>query len=159
MHLWQNKISKTYFLHNSEGDHPKNTSVSEPLRSWPLAFQTLTNTITLFIVKSVAGIATDLSLNYAKFAPLNVWNFAALRVFIMLRKLCSLKYFEQCINNGTMTSFTQQSTLGRSTQITEIIKGGQYTLGDRNWAIFCSAGTGFQEKKIMTNNEIFGHES
>ncbi len=44
----------------------------------------LSNTITLFIVKSVAGVATDLT-DYAKFAPLNVWNFASLYVFIMLR--------------------------------------------------------------------------
>ncbi len=29
-------------------------------------------------VKSVAGMATDLTLNYANFAPLNVWNYATL---------------------------------------------------------------------------------
>ncbi len=43
------------------------------------------NTITLFIVKSVAGMATDLTLNYANFAPINVRNFAPLNVCIMLR--------------------------------------------------------------------------
>ncbi len=50
-------------------------------------FQTLSNTITLFIVKSVAGMATDLTLNYMypNFAPLNVWNFALLHFCIMLR--------------------------------------------------------------------------
>ncbi len=48
------------------------------------SFQTRSNTITLFIVKSVAGKATDLTLNYANFAPLNVWNFAPLHVCIML---------------------------------------------------------------------------
>ncbi len=86
MQLWQKKISKTlYFLHNPEGNHPQNTSVSEPLRSRPLSFQTRSSTKTLFIVKSVAGMATDLTINYAKFAPLNVWNFARLHVFIMLR--------------------------------------------------------------------------
>ncbi len=36
--------------------------------------QTLSNTIILFIVKSVAGKATDLTINYANFAPLNVFN-------------------------------------------------------------------------------------
>ncbi len=31
-------------------------------------------------------MATDLTINYAKFAPLNVWNFAPyMYVFIMLR--------------------------------------------------------------------------
>ncbi len=30
-------------------------------------------------------MATDLTINYAKFASLNVWNFAPLHVFIMLR--------------------------------------------------------------------------
>ncbi len=35
-------------------------------------FQTRSNTITLFIAKSVAGMATDLQLNYANFAPLHV---------------------------------------------------------------------------------------
>ncbi len=85
MQLWQKKIAKFYFLHNPEGNYPQNTSVSEPLRSWPLPFQTRSNTITLFIVKSVAGMATDLTLNYANFAPLNVWNFALLHVCIMLR--------------------------------------------------------------------------
>ncbi len=63
----------------------KNASISEPLRSSPLSFQTRSNTITLFIVKSAAGMATGLTMNYAKFAPLNVWNFAPLHVFIMLR--------------------------------------------------------------------------
>ncbi len=46
---------------------------------------TLSNTVTLFIVKSVAGMATDLKLNYANFAPVNVWNFAPLYVCIKLR--------------------------------------------------------------------------
>ncbi len=35
--------------------------------------------------KSVAGMATDLTINYAKFVPLNGWNFVRLHVFIMLR--------------------------------------------------------------------------
>ena len=86
MQLWQKKIAKNFiFLHNTEGNHPPppNTSVSEP--SWPLPFQTRLNTITLFTVKSVAGMATDLTINYAKFAPFNVWNFVHLHVFIMLR--------------------------------------------------------------------------
>ncbi len=83
--LAEKKLAKLYFLHNPEGNHPQNTSVSEPLRSWPLPFQTPSNTITLFIAKSVAGMATDLTLNYANFAPLNVWNFAPLHVCIMLR--------------------------------------------------------------------------
>ncbi len=61
------------------------TSVSEPLRSRPLSYQKRPNTITMFIVNSVAGMATDLTINYAKFTPLNVWNFAPLHVFIMLR--------------------------------------------------------------------------
>ncbi len=30
-------------------------------------------------------MATDLTLNYANFAPLNVWNLAPLHVCIMLR--------------------------------------------------------------------------
>ena len=61
------------FLHNLEGNHPRNnTSVSEPLRSRPLSFQTRPSTITLFIVKSVADMATDMALNYANFAPLHV---------------------------------------------------------------------------------------
>ncbi len=49
------------------------------------------NTITLFIFKSVAAMATDLTLCYANFAPVNawnapvnVWNFAPLHVCIML---------------------------------------------------------------------------
>ena len=79
------KISKTLILHNPEGNHPQHISVSEPLRSWPLPFQTRSKTITLFIVKSVAGMATDLTLNYANFATLNVWNFTPLHVCIMLR--------------------------------------------------------------------------
>ncbi len=41
--------------------------------------------MTVFIVKTVAGMATDLTLNYVNFAPLNVWNFAPLHVCIMLR--------------------------------------------------------------------------
>ena len=49
----------------------------------------------MFIIKSVAGMATELTINYANFAPLNVLTFAPLHVFIMLRKLCSLKCFEQ----------------------------------------------------------------
>ena len=81
----EKKLAKLYFLHNPEGNHPQNTSASEPLRSWPLTFQTRSNTITLSIVKSVPGVATDLTISYAKFAPLNVWNFAPLHVFIMLR--------------------------------------------------------------------------
>ncbi len=86
MQLLQNFfLAKLYFLHNPEGNHPQNTSVSEPLRSWPVSFQTRSNTITLFIVKSVAGMATDLTLNHANFAPVNVGNFAPLHVCIMLR--------------------------------------------------------------------------
>ncbi len=54
------ELVKLYFLHNPEGNNPPSTSVSEPLRLWP--FQTRSNTITLFIVKSVAGMATDLTL-------------------------------------------------------------------------------------------------
>ncbi len=79
------KLAKLYFLHNPEGNRPQNTSVSDPLRSWPLPFQTRSNTITLSIFKSVAGMATDLTLNYSNFAPLNVWSFAPLDVCIMLR--------------------------------------------------------------------------
>ncbi len=78
-------MAKLYFLHNPEGDNPRITSVLEPLRSWPLSFQTRLNTITLFIVKSVAGMATNLTLNYANFVPLNIWDFAPLHVCIMLR--------------------------------------------------------------------------
>ncbi len=37
------------------------------------------------IVKSVAGMATNLTLNYANFAPFIVWNFAPLHVCILLR--------------------------------------------------------------------------
>ncbi len=51
---------------------------------------TLSNTFkhyNTFIVKSVAGMATDLTLNYANFAPLNVWTFAPL-----LSLLCSLTF-------------------------------------------------------------------
>ena len=49
-----------------------------------LSFQTPSNTITLFIVKSVhvAGVATELTLNYANFASVNVWNFAPLHVML-----------------------------------------------------------------------------
>ncbi len=43
---------------------------------------TLSNRIKLFIVKSVAGMATDFKINYTNFAPSNVLNFAPLRVFI-----------------------------------------------------------------------------
>ncbi len=78
------KIAKLYFLHNPEENHPPNTSVSEPLQSWPLPFQTRSNTVTLFILKSVAGMATDLTLNYSNFAPLNDWNFAPLHVCIII---------------------------------------------------------------------------
>ncbi len=46
---------------------------------------TLSNRITLFIVKSVAGMAANLTINYVNFTPLNVLNFAPLNVFIMLR--------------------------------------------------------------------------
>ncbi len=55
----------------------------EHMRSWSLLFKHF-QTLTRFIVKSVASIATDLTINYANFAPLNVFNIAALRVFIML---------------------------------------------------------------------------
>ncbi len=41
--------------------------------------------MTLFIVKAVASMATDLTLNYANVAPLNLWHFARLHVCIMLR--------------------------------------------------------------------------
>ncbi len=79
MQLGQKKISKiVFFLHNPEGNHPKNTSVSEPLRSWHLPFQTRSNTVT-----NIAGMATDLTLNYVNFAPVNVWNFAPLHVCII----------------------------------------------------------------------------
>ncbi len=47
----------------------------------------LSNTITLFIVKSVAGMATDLTINYAKFVALNVWNFAPLLCYANLDPL------------------------------------------------------------------------
>ncbi len=73
------KLANLYFLHNPEGNYPQNTTVSESLPPWPLSFQTRSNTITL------AGMATDLTVNYAKFTPLNVWNFAPLHVFIMVR--------------------------------------------------------------------------
>ncbi len=85
MQLWHKKIAKLCFLHNPEGNHPQNTSVLEPLHSWPLPFKTRSNTIALFIVKSVAGMTTCLTLNYANFAPLNVSNIAPLHVCIMLR--------------------------------------------------------------------------
>ncbi len=86
MQLWQKtKLAKLYFLHNPEENHPQNTNVSEPFWLWPLSFQTRSNTIILFIVKSVAGMASDLTLNYANFAPVNVWNFAPLHVCVMLR--------------------------------------------------------------------------
>ena len=50
------------------------------------------------IVKPVAGVATDLTLNYSNFAPVNVWNFAPLHVYILCyAKFCPLKCFEQCI--------------------------------------------------------------
>ncbi len=35
--------------------------------------------------KSVPGMATNLTLNYANFAPVNVWNFTLLHVCTMLR--------------------------------------------------------------------------
>ena len=41
---------------------------------------------TVYYQISIAGMATDLTLNYANFAPVNVWNFAPLHVcIIMLR--------------------------------------------------------------------------
>ena len=70
------------FYITQRGITPQNTSVSEPLRSWPLSCETRSNTITLFIVKSVAGMDTHLTLNYANFAPLNVWDFAPLHVWV-----------------------------------------------------------------------------
>ncbi len=69
----EKKLSKLYLVHNPEGNPPpKSTSVSEPLRSWPSPFQTRSNTKALFIGKSVAGMATDLTLKYSNFAPLKV---------------------------------------------------------------------------------------
>ncbi len=97
----EKKLAKLYFLHNPEGSHPQNTSVSEQLRSWTLPFQTRSNTITLFIVKSVAGMATDLTIKYANFAILNIRNITPFHGSIMLRQLCSLKCFEQCISCDT----------------------------------------------------------
>ncbi len=44
--------------------------------------------------KSVAGMATDLTLNYANFAPVNVWNFAPYSV-LCYTNFSSLKCFEQ----------------------------------------------------------------
>ncbi len=50
---------------------------------------TLSNTFkqynTVYLFKSVADVATDMTLSYANFAPLNVCNFALLHVCIMLR--------------------------------------------------------------------------
>ena len=40
---------------------------------------------TLFIIKSVAGIATDLTLLYANVSPVNVYNFVPVHVCIVLR--------------------------------------------------------------------------
>ncbi len=85
----EQKLAKLYFLHNLEGNHPQNTSVSEPWRSWPLSFQTRSNTILNTIYCQISSWyghcrCIDLKINYAKFAPLNVWNFALLHVFIML---------------------------------------------------------------------------
>ncbi len=108
MQLSEKKLANISFLHNPEVNHPpKHNTVSEPLRSWPLPFQTPSITITLFIVKSVAGMATDLTLNYANFAPLNVWNFAYI-CFPYMSVLCyanfwSLKCFEQYITIPYLT--------------------------------------------------------
>ncbi len=102
MQVWPKK-AKLYFLHNPEGNNPRNTSVSEPLRSWLLSFQTRSNTRTLSIVKSVAGMATDLALNYANFAPLNVTLLPYMSV-LCYANFCSLKCFEQCICLHLLTS-------------------------------------------------------
>ncbi len=84
MQLWQRKkISKTVFLHNPEGELPPKHKCIRAIVI--MTFQTRSNTITLFIVKSVAAVAPDLTTNYANFSPLNVWNFAPLHVCIMLR--------------------------------------------------------------------------
>ncbi len=60
---------------------PKHTCI----RAIALMTFTLSNRMTLFIAKSVSGVATDLKINYANFAPSNVLNVASLHVFIMLR--------------------------------------------------------------------------
>ncbi len=85
MQLWQKKMSKTWFFYITQrGFTPKTQVYQSHCDHDFYAFKHL-NTVTLFIVKPVAGIATELTINYAKFAPLNVWNFAPLPVFIMLR--------------------------------------------------------------------------
>ncbi len=84
MQLWQKKkIAKLYFYITQTGITPK-TQVYQSHCDHNTFI--LSNTFKHYnIVKSVAGTATDLTINYAKFAPLNAWNFAPLHVFIMLR--------------------------------------------------------------------------
>ncbi len=52
------------------------TKYSPPYCKCIYPFKHVQNTIALLIFKSVAGMAIGLTINYAKFAPLNVWNFA-----------------------------------------------------------------------------------
>ena len=54
------KNIKTLFLHNSEENRPQ-TRVYQTI--------TLSNRMTLFFVKSVVGMATDLTVNHANCAP------------------------------------------------------------------------------------------
>ncbi len=71
------KLANFIFLRNSQGITPK-TEVYQSNCDHDLS-----NRITMFIVKSEAAVATDLT-NYANFAPFNVLNFALLHVLIML---------------------------------------------------------------------------
>ncbi len=80
MQLWQKKIAKKYYYTTQRGITSK-TQVYQnhcdpDLYPSALSFQTRSNTAILFVVKSVADMATDLTINYAKFVPLNVWIFA-----------------------------------------------------------------------------------
>ncbi len=44
-------------------------------------------------------MATDLTLKFANFAPVNVWNFAPVLCYT---NFCSLKYFEHCSINKSV---------------------------------------------------------
>ncbi len=78
------KNSKIYF-YITDGNHPNHKCIRVIANMTFILSNTLKHYTTLFIVKSVAGMATDLTINYSKFTPLNVWNFAPLHVFFMLR--------------------------------------------------------------------------
>ncbi len=66
----------------------------------------LSNTTKLFIFKPVAGMATDLTINYAKFAPLIIWKFAPLHYLLCYANFDPLNILSSIYGEFDQTNVT-----------------------------------------------------